>query len=180
MYGLISKLDLATSGKVNDLLLELETRCSLKGIQSSPFPHFTWQVTEGYDLPRLKKRLSSICKKVDPFTVRITGVGIFTGEKPTIYLAIFKNSPLIQLHELLWQATREFSVDPSPFYAPTQWVPHITLGYNDVKPANIGCAMEMLAFQSFDWTVEIDDLIYFSQNAGEKAETIRFRLHCEG
>ncbi len=179
MFGLISKLDQATSEKVNDLLLELETRCGLKGIQSSPYPHFTWQVTEGYDLPRLKESLASICWEVEPFTVRTTGMGIFTGDKPTIYLAIFKNKPLIQLHELLWQATQGLSVDPSPYYAPDQWVPHITLGYNDVRPDNIGCAMEKLAFQSFDWTIEIDNLIYFSENVGKKARTILFQFRRE-
>jgi 2'-5' RNA ligase len=180
MYGLISKLDHVTNGKVNDLLLELETRCGLKGIQSSPFPHFTWQVTEGYDLPRLKESLTSICFEVEPFAVRTTGIGIFTGEKPTIYLSIFKNKPLIQLHDLLWQATQSLRLDPSPYYAPNQWVPHITLGYNDVRPDNIGCVMEKLAFQSFDWTVEIDNLIYISQIVGEKAETIQFQFHHEG
>jgi 2'-5' RNA ligase len=71
---------------------------------------------------------------------------------------------------------REIAIHPTLFYAPEQWVPHITLAYNDVTTANLDCVMRYLAFQSFNWEIQIDNLILVAQAEDQFSETVKYRL----
>ena len=61
-------------------------------------------------------------------------------------------------------------------YTPEQWVPHITLAYRDVSSANLDCVMQGLAFQDFNWEIQVDNLILVAQEQGHYIETIRYRF----
>jgi 2'-5' RNA ligase len=65
---------------------------------------------------------------------------------------------------------------PTLYYSPDQWVPHITLAYNDVTSANIDCVMQSLAFQTFNWEIQIDNLILVAQAEGHNTAPVRVRL----
>jgi hypothetical protein len=54
---------------------------------------------------------------------------------------------------------------------------HITVGYGDVSKINLGCAMETLAFQDFNWQLVVDNLTFigqFDQINYENCCTFRF------
>ena len=150
MNGIASLLDPQANARVEAIWNDLESKCGLKGVRITPFPHFTWQVTEGYDLPKLEKALRGFVKKTKPFVIHTDGIGLFTSEKPVAYISIFKDENLARLHAWLWELTEGLAIQPDMFYSPSRWVPHITLAYNDLTPENIGCAMQYLAFQSHD------------------------------
>ncbi len=177
MNGIASLLDQQTNIRVEKLWQELETRCGLIGAKSTPFPHLTWQVTEGYDQSRIGSILRNISGHTQPFIIHSFGLGIFTGEKPVLYISIFKEESLIRFHRKLWDQTQRFAQDPAIFYAPDQWVPHITLAYNDVNRGNLNCALQLLAFQSFEWEIKIDNLIYFSQIDNQTTETFHYKFN---
>ena len=176
MNGIASLLDQTAYSLVEKLWQELESSCGLVGVKITPFPHFTWQVTDGYDRSRLDSTLREISSHTLPFTIRTVGLGIFTGEKPVVYITIFKDESLIAFHSMLWERTQGIAIRPAIFYTPNQWVPHITLAYNDVSHDNLNCALRTLAFQSFDWEIKIDNLIYVGQTDNQIPDTVRYQF----
>jgi 2'-5' RNA ligase len=176
MNGIASLLDQPTTNRVKNIWQELESRCGLVGVQSTPFPHFSWQVTEGYDLLRLEKTLRKLARQTQPFTVRTAGLGIFTGENPVIYVPVVKEESLLRFHTLLWKQTEGIAILPAVYYAPDQWVPHITLAYNDVQKDNLNCALQTLVFESFDWEIRIDNFVFVAQTDNLITETIRYQF----
>ena len=160
MNGIASLLDDSHKTQVESLWCMLEEKCGLVGVRTTPFPHFTYQVVETYDQERLGPILQEIAKKTQPFIVKTTGLGLFTGRLPVIYIPLVKNEPLLQFHQRLWEQTSTVAQGISPLYAPDMWMPHITLGLEDITSANLACAMEALAFQDFNWQIEVNSLAF--------------------
>lgn len=175
MNGIASLLDKPHSALVEDLWHKLETHCGLTGAQTTPIPHFSWQVVEEYDMPRLESAMCQIASQTKPFLVRTTGLGLFTGPSPIVFVPLVKDAPLLRFHERIWEAMQDIAIHPSPYYAPQAWLPHITLAYDDVDPASLSCAMQTLAFQTFNWEIWVDNLILIGQGDGETGrELLRF------
>jgi 2'-5' RNA ligase len=174
MNGIASLLDVPAASRVEQLWQELEARCSLVGVKITPFPHLTWQVTEAYDLSRLDHVLHSLALQTQPFTIHTSGLGLFTSETPIVYISIVNDEPLMQFHARLWDKVKGIAIHPMLYYAPGQWVPHITLAYRDVTPSNLDCVMQGLAFQALNWEIRIDNLILVAQGEGQNVETIRY------
>jgi 2'-5' RNA ligase len=176
MNGIASLLDGPATARVERLWQELEVRCGLVGVKLTPFPHFTWQVTEDYDLPQFEVALRALAGQLEPFSIHTSGLGLFTGENPIIYVSIVKDESLMRFHSLLWEKMAGIASHPAPYYSPAQWVPHITLAYNDLTSANLDCAIQLLAFQTFNWEIQIDNLILVAQSEGHNTTPIRVRL----
>ena len=176
MNGIASLLDQPATKRVEKLWQELESRCGLVGVKVTPFPHFSWQVTEGYDLPRLEATLQKFTRQTQPFTIRTAGLGIFTGKNPIVYVPIVKDGSLMHFHAQLWERTKGIAINPALYYAPDRWVPHITLAYNDVQRDNLNCALQSLVFESFDWEIQIDNLVFVAQTDNQTTETVRYQF----
>jgi len=176
MNGIASLLDPAANLRVERIWQQLEARCGLSGVRVTPFPHITWQVSEGYHLPKLEETLQEISRNTNSFIIHTYGLGIFTGESPVIYISIFKDEHLMDLQSQLWEQIKGFSKNPDILYSPLRWIPHITLAYNDLNPANINCALQELAFESYNWEISIDNFIYISQVDDQTVESGRYQL----
>lgn len=176
MNGIASLLKEPEKTTVERLWHELDSKCGLQGVQTTPYPHLTWQVTQGYDLPKLDRILKKISHRTKPFSLRTDGLGIFTGEKPVVYISIVKDENLLRLHESLWERTKEFAREPDLQYSPPHWIPHITLVYNDLTQDNMNCALQILAFQKFEWEIKIDQLTLFTQSEGKTDQASTYKL----
>jgi 2'-5' RNA ligase len=176
MNGIASLLDPSANSRVGHIWDELGSLCGLHGVKITPFPHFTWQVTEGYELPLLESILDEFSRRTQPFIIRTDGLGVFTGENPVIYISIFKDEKLMKLHSMLWEQTKGYAKQPDMLYSPARWIPHITLAYNDLTNENVGCAFRSLVFQSFNWEINIDNLIFITQTGDQTAETGKYQL----
>jgi 2'-5' RNA ligase len=147
---------------------DLAQNCGLSGVQATPLPHFSWQIAEAYDLQAIRPVLGDICRTTRPFAVMTTGLGIFTGGIPVIYIPVVKNPHLIHLHRRLWRATLPLSRESSPFYSPEMWLPHITLAHGDVDHDKLGCALGRLAFGNYNWEILVDHLTLVHQVEGQE------------
>jgi len=174
MNGIASLLDNPATSRVEHLWQELEAHCGLVGVKATPFPHLSWQVTEDYDLPRLEAALQALARQVRPFTIHTAGLGLFTGVNPIVYISIVKDEPLMHFHSVLWEKMNGIAFHPVLYYSPGQWIPHITLAYKDVTSGNLDCVMQCLAFQSFNWEIQIDNLILVAQSEDKPPETFRY------
>lgn len=158
MYGVIALLDQEHTEIVEAVWREMEESCEVKEIWQTPFPHFSWQLAEDYDLPGLSARLEELASRIAPFTVRTSGLSIFTGESPILFIPLIPNVELLNLHSRIWESTQEYADGLSPLYAPGEWVPHITLANKDVTEEHLGCVASLLGFRSFNWTIQIERL----------------------
>lgn len=167
MQAIVSLLEESAHRQVEAIWNVLELECGLAGIKVTPYPHFSWQVVEDYPLEPLKAFLKQLASGLHPIQVTCTGLGIFTGPEPVIYIPVVKTDKLLRFHHLIWKNTFHLAVGPSPYYAPETWIPHITLAHSDVDSEKLACALKALAAQPLNWDLIIDNLALVSQSGGE-------------
>lgn len=158
MYGLASILPEPYYTQVERIWDKLESCCGLTGIRETPYPHFSWQIAHSYPDKLFEIAVSELSKQISPFRVRTAGLGIFGSVTPVIYIAVVRDPQLTELHRQIWERLAQITVEPSPYYHPNYWMPHITLAYDDVTPLNIGTVMQTLAFEGYNWEMWIDNL----------------------
>jgi 2'-5' RNA ligase len=167
MQAVVSLLEATAYSRIEAMWRVLELKCGLRGIKNTPFPHFSWHVAEGYDPALVSEAIESMVGPSRPFTVQTSGLGIFTGQEPVIYLLISKTEKLLRFHKALWRRIDPLARGSSAYYAPDIWVPHITLAHGDVNKQSLLCALEELAFIPFNWEIKIDNLAVVGQSGEE-------------
>ena len=168
MHAIVSLLPEPYEQEVQSLWNELEDLCGLKGIHITPYPHFSWQVAKDYDFNLLDHTLEEIAHNTRPIIASTTGLGLFTGPRPVIYIRVVKSTPLVQFHQNLWQRTAMLARGISAYYGPDLWIPHISLASEDVNASNIVPVIEYLAFRPFTWEMQVNNIALIFQPAGEK------------
>lgn len=175
MHGLVSLLPEPFYSQVESTWQELERDFGLAGIRVTPFPHFSWQVVQDYDWERIADVLQDIARQTSPLPARATGLGLFTGERPVIYVPVVKSAALMRLHQLVWERTAQVSMGRLAYYAPETWMPHVSLAYEDVNQGNVGRVMERLSWQSFDWEMVVDNIALVYEPTGEVG-TLKYKF----
>lgn len=158
MYALTTMLSDSVNDLTKQLWKTLQCDCELLGIQIVPSPHFSWLGCEEINMPEFKNALRNISLKMREFSVSTTGLGLFTGNEPVVFIPIVKTRTLIDAHELIWNTLIPFCVNPNNYYAPDHWVPHITLAMHDINPKSAGCAIEKLLPIDFNFTINVNHL----------------------
>ena len=158
MHGLVSLLDEPHYTRVEEIWRELESDCGLSGIHVTPLPHFSWQIAEDYDWEALEFALRETAGEMQPFTVHTGGLAFFTGEKPVAYVPVVRTQELSEYHQKIWNRLTPLSKNPSLYYAPSFWMPHISLAYGDLSNEKLPCLVEKLAFRTFNWEIEVNNL----------------------
>jgi 2'-5' RNA ligase len=179
MHGIVSLLDGSLSTRVQELWDSLEADCGLVGIKITPIPHFSWQIAADYDFPQVESALRSIAAEAKPFPMRCSGLGLFTGERPVLYIPVVRTEALSRFHRLIWERVGRLSKSPSPYYDPGAWMPHITLAHGDLDVDNLPCALRNLAGRAFDWEAIVDNLALVCQNQDQIGE-LHYRLDFGG
>ncbi len=174
MHALISSLDEVSNERVTTLWEALASTCNLRHIFATPLPHFSWHAAKSYSLDLLEPLLDDWARQAEPFQVRTSGLGIFTGEKPIVHLRLVSTNILEYYHRQIWRHVKATpTIEPSPHYAPNTWLPHITLGIEDVTFSNLGCAINQLAFQAYDWLIQVNNLMVVTHEPDQPGEIIR-------
>lgn len=103
MHGVVSLLDSTYYRVVEDLWAELERAFAVDGVYVTPYPHFSYQVAPQYDIEGLEAILRHFAFNSAAFQVRTTGLGIFTGVSPVLYISVVRSPELTRFHKRLWQ-----------------------------------------------------------------------------
>ena len=167
MHGLVSLLPQPYFAQVKALWDELEQDFGLTGIRVTPYPHFSWLIAEDFDWEKLETTLQQVAAETPLFVAHTTGLALFTGERPVIYIPVVKTPQLAELHTEIWTRTAPASFGRSAYYAPEAWMPHVSLAYEDVSPDNVGRVMERLAFRSFNWEIGVESIALIYEPTGE-------------
>ncbi len=148
------------TGKVWDLL---ESECEMIGIKSIPYPHFSWLTGADFVDDQISLSLSEISQQMNVFEIKTAGLGVFTGESPIIYLPIIKTQQLLTYHQMIWNSFSNKVKEINSYYAPQNWVPHITIGYGDVTLDTLSCALKSLLHRDLSLNIIIDNVSYLSR-----------------
>ncbi len=178
MHAIVSLLDDKHYQLVEDLWAELKREFGVQGVYVTPFPHFSYQIATHYDFEALEPLLQHFALHYGPFPVKTTGLGIFTGTHPVLYIPVVRDPELTDFHEAVWQQGSRAEEGVQNYYHPEQWMPHITIGFGDITADNLSQIVRYLAGRDFNWEITIDNiaLIY---DTGTKQE-LRERFKLEG
>ena len=170
MEGIVSLLDEHHYRLVEDLWAELAQEFSVNGVYITPYPHFSYcVVAQHYDLDTVTAVLKRITSNITTFQVRTTGLGIFTGASPVLYIPVVRNLELTQLHEELWHELSAAGSGVQEYYQPDQWIPHITIGFGDINRDNLPQIVCQLSERDFTWEFTVNNLALI-QDTGVKQE----------
>jgi len=177
MHGIVSLLDKEHDNLVKEIWYELERTCGLTGLHATPFPHFSWHIAEAYKLAPLKEIMKTVISDEVPFEIHTTGIAVFKGEIPVVYIPIARTKALSELHEKICEEVSPVSTLESAYYTPKFWMPHISLGFIDLDLVNINCLIEKVRTRNFNWSINIDNiaLIYEQEpSIGSKLVEMKF------
>jgi len=175
MHGVVSLLDQNHYEKVEGLWAELARKFGLRKIMMTiPYPHFTYQVAGDYDLTRLEPILVDLAQQQRPFSVKTTGLGIFSGPQPVLYIPVVRSLELSQIQQRVWQALSPAGSSLLDYYAPARWMPHITLEQGDLNSDSLAEVVRWLGGQAFDWEIRVDNFALLF-NEGEQ-HRLRLRV----
>jgi 2'-5' RNA ligase len=175
MHGLVSLLDDVHYSIVVNLWKELEEKFELTGIKVTPFPHFSWQVAEDYNVDKIEDLMRETAKELKPFKIRTTGLGIFAGENPVLYITVSIDKTLLSFHEMIFNKFSVITKGALEYYNPGIWVPHISLAYTDLNQENIGDVISFLSFQDYHWEIDIDNIAFIYEPNGMIGD-LRYRI----
>ena len=172
MYAIISELDQDTAVHVMRLWRRLNDACGLEGIFNYPNPHFTWLGAEEVEVDPIQNLFTKIAEQTYTFPVRITGLDVFDGESPVLYLSLFKSYSLLNLHKHLWNQIQPFIKQPNLYYSPEKWVPHITLALHDLTKENLACAIKSIEQESVRQVSWVNNLALVEADDDQLGETL--------
>ncbi len=158
MHGVVSLLDHKYYQLVEDLWAELARKFAVRCIYDAPYPHFSYQVASRYNLESLEPVLRRFAASKTSFQVRVGGLGIFTGPHPVLYIPVVRSPELTQFHEALWQEISRTGSGIQDYYDPAHWIPHITIGIDDINKDNLSRIVHFLAERDFNWEITIDNI----------------------
>ena len=163
MPGIITLLDTEYTAKVraiqDAMAVEFEVRRSYPG----DVPHFTYHLAEIYDIEAVVRIVERIAAETQPFSVATSGFGVFTGDRPTLYIPVARCAPLANLHQRIC-AQMEAAGQPNiAYYTPDRLLPHITFAQENAPPAALPGLLAWLARQDFSWDVPVTNLAVAEQ-----------------
>ncbi len=158
--GIVSLLDTRHYHVVEDLWAELKREFGVQGIYITPYPHFSYQVASLYDTESLEPVLRDFAASHKSFRVNTTGLGIFTGRMPVLYIPVVRNTELTQFQQELWRAlsTANTGSEIQEHYHPDAWMPHVTIGFGDLDSDILARMIRYLSERDFNWRILIDNI----------------------
>jgi 2'-5' RNA ligase len=92
-------------------------------------PHITYTALKLSDYDGVATCISEIAAQTPPFILCTTGIGVFTGELLVLHLHFVRMPQLNRLQRELSEALAPFAVESNPNFMPSNWLPHLTLGW---------------------------------------------------
>ena len=158
MLALTSLLASPASDHINELIHSLETKFGLMDVQATPEPHLTYQLVEPVDMEELKGSLARVAAETKPFVAHTTGLGMFPGERPVIYIPVLRSDYLNELHHRVLAVAGPLCSRTDKFSAPDLWLPHVSLALHDTTPELLGPVLQFLNNQTFNLELDITNL----------------------
>jgi 2'-5' RNA ligase len=136
--------------------------------------HCSWHVSVSYSLSALDERLMSFTQSSRIFDVHTVGLGMFTAASPVLYLPIVKTPELAKLHQDLWEHLLPVSTSLVMYYAPPNWMPHITLSDEYAEVERMCQFKQSLLFEPLSFSFRVDHMAVIFRNGSEEGVVKKF------
>jgi len=167
MLAITSVLNPNCAERINRIIKSLELEFGLDDVQATPDPHITYQLAGVRKLSALNQVLRDVARTTAPFTAFTTGLGLFPGPNPVIYIPVLRSEMLNNLHQRILKATAPLCLRTDKFSGPDCWMPHISLALHDTTPEVLGPVLQYLNKQTFNLKLTINNITILRQS-GEK------------
>ena len=143
--------------------------CDSDDLRAVHRPHLTWMAVEDLELETCLAALEQLSGNFAPIQGNVWGYGVFPGEFPTVTLGVLKTEAIRMMHQQLWAELSQLAKGINLYYAPTVWMPHITMVYHDGTLRQAPCALDALIPQSpQQYVFEINNLSVIYQTENEE------------
>ncbi|OGX89274.1 hypothetical protein BEN47_07710 [Hymenobacter lapidarius] len=157
MYAITSLLNPRNASRINRIVKGLETRFGLDDVQDTPDPHLTYLLTATRRLIDLKEVLAEVAATTPPFSAYTTGLGVFPGKNPVIYIPVLRSNDLNLLHQRVLDVTAPLC-RASQYYQPDRWLPHLSLALHDTTPDLLGPVLGHLNQETYNLRLNVNNL----------------------
>ena len=148
---------------INGIIKRLEEKFGLDDVQATLDPHLTYQLAGVRKLSSLKKVLADVADTTPPFPAFTTGLGVFPGAQPVIYIPVLRSDALNALHRRILAATAPLCLRTDKFSGPDCWLPHISLALHDTTPDLLGPVLSYLNQEAYNLKLTIDNITILRQ-----------------
>lgn len=163
MLAITSLLSAPHVLRINAIIKRLEEKFGIDDVQATLDPHLTYQLAGVRKLSSLKKVLAEIATTTAPFPAFTTGLGVFPGAQPVIYIPVLRSDALNALHQRILAATAPLCLRTDKFSGPDCWLPHISLALHDTTPDLLGPVLSYLNQETYNLEITIDNLALLRQ-----------------
>jgi 2'-5' RNA ligase len=157
MFAITSLLNPRNAMRINRIVKGLETKFGLDDVQETPDPHLTYLLTGTRRLNELKAMLQEVAATTPPFSAFTTGLGVFPGANPVIYIPVLRSNDLNLLHQRVLDVTAPLC-RAGTYYTPDLWLPHISLALHDTTPDLLGPVLRHLNQETYNLRLNINNL----------------------
>jgi 2'-5' RNA ligase len=161
--------------RINRIVKGLETKFGLDDVQDTPDPHLTYLLTGTRRLTELKAMLQEVAATTPPFSAFTTGLGVFPGENPVIYIPVLRSNDLNLLHQRVLDVTAPLC-RASTYYTPDRWLPHISLALHDTTPDLLGPVLRHLNQETYNLRLNINNLAILQKKGALFVQEEMFEL----
>jgi 2'-5' RNA ligase len=176
MLAITSVLNPQNAERINRIIKSLETEFGLDDVQATPDPHLTYQLAGVRKLSALNQVLRDVARTTVPFSAHTTGLGLFPGPNPVIYIPVLRSDALNQLHHRIIEATKPLCLRTDKFSGPDCWLPHISLALHDTTPELLGPVLQYLNKQTFNLKLTINNITILRQEGDQFLQEKSFPL----
>jgi len=163
MLAITSLLSSPHVRHINGIIKRLEEKFGLDDVQATLDPHLTYQLAGVKKLGALKAVLAEVAATTAPFPAFTTGLGVFPGQQPVIYIPVLRSDALNALHRRILAATAPLCLRTDKFSGPDCWLPHISLALHDTTPDLLGPVLSYLNRETYNLKLVIDNLAILRQ-----------------
>lgn len=175
MQAIVALLDDQHYQLTEALWRELEARFGLRGVYTTPYPHFSYHVARSYASEALAATLQQFTRTTRPFEITTSGLGVFTGPSPVLYIPIVRTPTLTEFHQTLCREVEKCASGSARYYDPAHWLPHITIGWGDLHGGLLAEVIQLLGERDFNWTIRINNLAVVEEDAVQE-QRLGYRL----
>ena len=163
MLAITTLLSAPHAALINRIIKKLEKKFGLDDVQATPDPHLTYQLAGVQKLSALKEVLADVAATTPPFAAFTTGLGVFPGERPVIYIPVLRSDALNALHHRIIEATAPLCLRTDKFSTPDCWLPHISLALHDTTPDLLGPVLNFLNEETYNLKLEVNNIAILRQ-----------------
>ena len=159
-YGIVALLDRDHDTFIRNIWREMEAELDIKIPFKNPIPHMTHLQAGKVKEDELQAALQQFAETQAPYTVRTTGIGIFTGTRNAVYIPVVRNPNLAAIQTNLISSLAGAIEEIAPTHLINNWIPHITLvmGLSNENVDKLAAIVKRLAQRNFAWELKVTRL----------------------